>query len=182
MLQVVALVVIGLVVVVLALAAAKPDTFRVARSAEVDAAPEIVFSLIDDFHRWTAWSPFEQLDPELKRTYSGAERGLGAVYAYASPKAGAGRLEITESSQPTRLVIQTDFLKPFAGHNVTEFTLEPTSAGTRVTWAMTGPLSFLSKIVNVFVNPESFLGPSYEKGLAALKALAEQEARGTQAP
>lgn len=170
---------VGLVLLLglLGFAATKPNTFRIARTVEVQAAPERIFPLLNDFHRWTAWSPFENLDPELKRTYTGPEAGVGAVYAYAGPKAGEGRMEITASTPLTRLVIQTDFVKPFPAHNVTEFTLESAGGVTRVTWAMSGPNSFLSKLMNVFVNPESFLGPTFEQGLSALKTVAEKEAK-----
>src|SRR5689334_2816924 len=98
------------------------ETFRLERSARIDAPPQAVFALVDDFHRWTAWSPWEKLDADLQRTYSGPASGLGAVYAWDGKKAGSGRMEITTSEPGVRIVIKLDFIKPFAAHNTAEFT------------------------------------------------------------
>ncbi len=90
-----------LVVVVAALlvyAATRPDSFRIERSAVIKAPPEKIFALINDLHQWTAWSPWEGIDPALKRSYSGAPSGKGAAYAWeGNNKVGSGRMEILES-------------------------------------------------------------------------------------
>ena len=67
-----------------------PSDFRLERSTTVRAAPERLFDLISDFHRWTAWSPFETIDADLKRPYGGAERGVGATYGWEGRKSGVG--------------------------------------------------------------------------------------------
>src|SRR5260221_894777 len=96
----------------------RPDTFRVERSITIAAPAQTIFRLIDDFHAWGLWSPYEKLDPAMTRTYVGSESGLGAVYAWESKgKAGAGRMEIVRSTASTRIVIQLDFFKPFSARN-----------------------------------------------------------------
>src|SRR5215510_11916389 len=86
------------VIVLVVIAATKPDTFRIERSTTINAAPEKVFPLINDFHNWPQWSPWEKLDPALKRTHSGPTSGKGAVYEWeGNKKVGQGRMEITES-------------------------------------------------------------------------------------
>ena len=131
-----------LVVVVAALliyAATLPDSFRIERSAVLKAPPEKIFALINDFHPWPAWSPWEKVDPALKRSYSGAPSGKGAAYAWeGNNKVGSGRMEILESVPASRIAIKLDFLKPFEAHNMAEFTLAPAGGGTTVTWAMSG--------------------------------------------
>ena len=83
------------VAAVLALAATKPNTLRVQRSVSINAPAEKIFPLIADFHQWLKWSPYENKDPAMKRTYDGAERGKGAVYAWDGDKnVGSGRMEI----------------------------------------------------------------------------------------
>ena len=156
-------------------AATRPGTFRVERGATIQAPPEAIVPHITDFHRWGAWSPWEKLDPEMKRTFSGAESGPGAAYAWEGRKAGAGRMEIREAS-PRRVVIQLDFLKPFEAHNTAEFTLEPEGAATRVTWAMHGSNPFLFKLMGVFMNMGDVVGKDFAAGLASLRTLAEQSA------
>ena len=152
---------------------AASNTFRVERSTIIDAPPQAAFAAVNDFHRWVAWSPYEKLDPVLEKTYSGAAEGKGAVYAWVGKKAGSGRMEILSSEAPSRIVIQLDFSKPFVAHNTAEFTFEKQGAKTKVTWAMHGPLTFMSKVMGVFFSMDKLVGPQFEEGLASLKALAE---------
>jgi K+-transporting ATPase KdpF subunit len=161
-------------VAVLIYAATRPDAFRVERSAVIQAPPEKVFALINDFRRWTAWSPWEKVDPELKRTHSGAASGKGAAYAWEGNKnVGSGRMEITESAAPAKILIKLDFIKPFEGHNTAEFTLTPGPQGTTVTWAMFGPSPYISKLMGVFINMDRMIGGQFELGLATMKTVAE---------
>lgn len=149
------------------------ETFRLERSRTIDAPPEAVFPLVDDFRRWADWSPWEKLDADLKRTYSGAPRGVGAVYAWEGKKAGSGRMEIATSEPAMRIVIKLDFIKPFAAHNTAEFTFARDGQGTKVTWAMTGPVTLMSKIMGLFFSTEKLVGPQFEEGLANMKRVAE---------
>jgi uncharacterized protein YndB with AHSA1/START domain len=165
----------ALVLVVLVAAAMKPNTFRVQRSTTIPAPPEKVFAYINDFHRWPAWSPWEKIDPNLHRTYSGAEAGKGAAYAWeGNKKVGQGRMEITDATPPSRVAIQLDFLKPFEAHNQVAFALEPRDGGTHVTWTMDGTQPFLFKVMTLFMSIDKMVGKDFEKGLADLKKAAEQ--------
>lgn len=150
------------------------DTFRIERSTLVDAPPEAVFPFVNDFHKWADWSPFEKMDTELKKTFTGSDAGLGATYAWDGKKSGAGRMEIKTADAPGRIVIQLDFSKPFTAHNTAEFTFERQGKGTKVTWAMTGPQTLMSKVMGLFFSMEKMVGPQFEEGLAALKGLAER--------
>lgn len=152
---------------------AATETFRIERSMAIDAPPEAVFRLVENFHRWTDWSPWEKLDANLNRTYSGAERGVGAVYAWEGKKSGSGRMEITGAAPGSRIIIKLDFIKPFAAHNISEFSFDREGKGTRVTWAMTGPVTLVSRVMGIFFSTEKFVGPQFEEGLANMKRLAE---------
>ncbi len=176
MLKIIALVVAVLLVGIVALAALKPDSFRVKRAITIKAAPETIFPLIDDLHRWTAWSPYEKKDPAMKRIFSGAASGRGAAYAWdGNNNVGEGRMEITESSPLTRIAIKLDFIRPFEGHNIATFTLTPNEDGTEVIWAMDGPTPFISKLMQVFFNMDKMIGTDFEAGLADLKNIAEKQ-------
>lgn len=167
-------VIVLLVVAVLIFAATKPDTFRVERSITIQAPPEKVFGLINDFGNWRAWSPWENLDPQMKRTYSASTVGQGAWYEWAGDdKVGKGRMEITESSPHQKILIKLDFTDPFPANNTAEFDFSSAGAATRVTWAMYGPSPFISKIFTVFMSMDKMIGGDFEKGLANLQKTAE---------
>lgn len=168
------IVIAALVGLLLVFAAMRPDAFRVERSIEVNAPPEKVYALLDDFHEWPKWSPWEKMDPAMQRTHSGERRGPGAAYAWkGNKKVGEGRMEIVDSAPPARLVIKLDFLKPFEAHNTVELTVTKRGAGTHLTWAMFGPANFITKLMGIFMNMDRMIGKDFEAGLANIKALAE---------
>ncbi len=175
MLKIIAIAILVAVVAILIYATTKPDTFRVERTTTIKAPPEKVFALIDDFHHWTTWSPYENKDPDMKRTHSGAASGKGAIYEWDGNKnVGKGRMEVTESSPPSRIVIKLDFLAPFEAHNTAEFTLQAQGDSTQVTWAMYGPANYVSKLMTVFFSMDKMVGDDFAIGLANLKAAAEK--------
>ncbi|MCT7298918.1 SRPBCC family protein [Ralstonia sp. CHL-2022] len=174
MLKIIAIVIAVAIAAVLGFAATRPNTFRVQREIDIKAPPEKVFALINDFHRWTAWSPWEKRDPAMKRAYGGPANGKGANYAWdGSREVGAGRMEIVDSTSPSRIQIQLDFLKPFEARNTAEFTLKPAGDVTHVTWAMYGPSPFISKVMGLFFSMDAMIGKDFEAGLANLKSAAQ---------
>jgi len=171
-----------LIAALLGFAATKPGTFRVQRSKSIQAPPEKIFALIHDFRRWGSWSPYEKFDPAMQKTYSGAARGKGAVYEWVgNGKAGAGRMEITGVSQPYQVTIKLDFLKPFEGHNIAEFTLQTEGDSTNVTWAVYGPQPYFAKVMSIFLSMDSLLGKEFEAGLANIRSVAEVRTEGVSA-
>jgi Polyketide cyclase / dehydrase and lipid transport len=163
------------IVAVLAFAFTKPDSFRVERSLKVKAPADAIYPQVADFRRWTGWSPYENRDPAMKRTYGGAAQGKGATYAWdGNNNVGAGHMEILEASTPSKLRIKLDFERPFEGHNTAEFTFVPQGDATQVTWAMDGPAPFMSKVMQVFINMDNMIGKDFEAGLASLKKLSEK--------
>ena len=175
MFKTIAIVVAVLIAGVLVFAATRPDAFRVERSVTIKAPPEKIYPYFDDFNRWAVWSPWEKLDPAMRRTFSGSPAGKGSVYTWeGNSKVGAGRMEILESSPSSKLLIKLDFIKPFEGHNTAEYTLVPSGDTTQVTWAMYGPAPYVSKLMGVFVSMDKMIGKDFEAGLANLKAAAEK--------
>ncbi|MCA1934406.1 MAG: SRPBCC family protein [Asticcacaulis sp.] len=167
---------IGLAIAgVLLVAALRPNHFRLQRTATIAASPEAIYAELEDLRRWQTWSPWEDIDPALRRTYSGPATGTGSVYEWASDnaKAGEGRMTITEARVPSKLVIQLDFIKPIRATNTAEFTLQAQDGGTVVTWAMYGPSPFVSRLFGLIFNMDKMIGADFEKGLSRLKALTE---------
>jgi uncharacterized protein YndB with AHSA1/START domain len=171
------LVIVVLIAAFLLFAASRPNGFRVQRTARIKAPPEKIFPLIDNFHDWVSWSPYEKIDPALQRSYSGAERGRGAVYEWqGNNKVGKGRMEITQSSPPSKIVIALHFMKPFEARNTAEFTMAPEDDATSVTWAMHGSSPFMAKVMCIFMSMDNMVGKQFEEGLANLKTVAEGRA------
>jgi hypothetical protein len=174
MFKIMAIVVVVLVSAVLIYVATKPDTFRVQRSASIKATPEKIFPLINDLHSFNTWNPYAKKDPNAKGSYSGPASGKGAAHAFEGNKdVGKGNIEILESSPSSKVTMALNMLSPFEAHNIVEFTLEPAGDTTNVTWAIHGPMSFMSKVMCLFFDMDSMIGTDFEKGLSDLKATAE---------
>ena len=153
------------------------ETYSVSREARIDAPPVRIYEQIVDFRNWPHWSPWEDLDPELRRTYSGAESGKGSVYAWSgNRKAGKGHMEIIEAAEPSRVQIDLVFEKPWKARNDTVFTIEPEGSGSRVTWSMTGKKTLMTKAMGIFTSLDKLVGSDFEKGLQQLKATTEAPA------
>ena len=150
------------------------DSYTVERSTTIAAPPARVYAEIVDFHNWTKWSPWEDLDPALSRDYSGAASGPGAVYSWSgNRKAGKGRMTITDAAEPSTVRIDLLFEKPFKARNDTVFSIRPDGDGSRVTWTLTGKQTLATRVMAVFKSMDSLVGPDFEKGLARLKATTE---------
>ena len=174
---------LGLVAVFSLVVATRPSRFHVERSAPVPAPPELVFPLIDDFHRWPEWSPWEKLDPAMQRQYSGATSGPGATYEWAgNDDVGRGRMRITDSQAPARVAIALDFIEPWQASNTTLFSIAPGPAGATVTWGMDGESNFMFKAISLFMDMDSMVGKDFEEGLANLARVAQAEAARAAAP
>jgi hypothetical protein len=150
--------------------------YTVERSITVEAPAQEVHRLVEDFHHWTAWSPWEDVDPDLQRTYSGPDQGVGARYAWSgNRKAGQGSMEITGST-PEAIEVAVQFLKPFKSQSVSSFVLEPIGATTKVTWRTTGEQKGMMAMFGRLVSMDKLIGPDFEKGLTRLKTAAERPA------
>lgn len=172
---------IGLAVAVVALAgfiSTRPSTFSVQRSATIQAQADIVFAKVNDFHRWAEWSPWDKKDPAMKRTLTGAEKGLDAMYEWSgNSDVGKGRMTITESKPGELVKIRLEFMEPFPGISTTTFTFAPAGEGTTVTWKMEGTNDFIGKAFSLVMDMDAMIGKDFEEGLANMKKGAEAEAK-----
>lgn len=148
--------------------------YQVQRSATINAAPKAVYDEIVNFRRWESWSPWADLDPDMEVTYSDSDGEVGSSYAWkGNRKAGEGSMRITEADEPTTVVIDLRFLKPFKSRSETRFDLQDHPDGTEVTWTMSGSYTALSRIFSLFVPMDKMVGGDFENGLAKLKAHVE---------
>ncbi len=151
-----------------------PTSYTVARSTEISASAETVYALVADFHRWPTWSPWEQSDPNLERTYGGPDSGEGATYEWhGNRKAGAGTMTITEAERPGRVAIDLRFEKPFSAESTVVFTIVETGSTTTVDWTMAGNSTGFAKLFTKVVPMDKLIGKDFERGLRSLKEQAE---------
>jgi Polyketide cyclase / dehydrase and lipid transport len=155
--------------------AAKPAFSTVSRSAVLPASAETIFPHINSLKNWQDWSPWAQLDPNAKATFSGPETGPGAQFSWqGNNQVGAGTMTIAESEPSKRIKIKLDFLKPMASSSFAEFTLQPEGAGTRVTWTMSGERPFGARLMCTLFNADKMVGGMFEKGLANLASVSSK--------
>jgi hypothetical protein len=177
MLKKISIAIVVLVAAFLVVVALQPSGFTITRSATIASPAAAVFAQVNNFHHWSAWSPWAKLDPAMKETYEGPEAGTGAVYSWdGNSEVGAGRMTLIESRTNELVRIKLEFLRPFASVNSTDFTFQPQGDKgdqTAVTWTMAGKNNFMSKAFCLFMNMDKIVGEDFEKGLAQMKALVE---------
>ena len=164
----------ALIVVFLVVVALQPSHFHIERTASISAPPAAVFALVNDFHRWDAWSPWAKLDPSMKTTFEGPAIGTGSIYSWAgNDKVGEGRMTLTESRPNESIKIKLEFIKPFASTCDTAFTFKPQGGQTGVVWTMDGENNFIAKGFCLFMSMDKHVGGDFERGLAKMKSVAE---------
>lgn len=170
-------VVVVAILVVSVLVARQPSELHVRRSITMAAPPTAAFREVNCFPNWKDWSPWERVDPNLKRNYAGPPLGKGAVYAWAGNRdVGEGRLTILESTPSERIVMHTEFFQPCSGVFTTEFTFRPDGESTVVSWTMSGSNGFMGRVMGVFLSMDRMIGDQFEKGLVEMKRIAESKA------
>jgi Polyketide cyclase / dehydrase and lipid transport len=164
-----------LIIAFLVIASMRPNTFSLSRSAMFNAPPEKIFPHLNDFKNWGAWSPWEKMDPDLKRNFSGSASGKGAQYSWiGNKKVGEGNMEITRSVPSSNIELNLNFLKPFKASNVTEFKITQKGNMAHVNWEMRGPLNLMMKVMHMFMDMDKMVGKDFEAGLANLKSIVER--------
>lgn len=172
-------VVLVLAVVLAIVVATRPARFRVERSLVIQESPRALYNVVADFHRWERWSPWAKLDPAMKTTIEGAPGQVGSTYHWVgNDKVGEGRMTILEARQPRQLKLRLEFLAPWKSTSETDFGFFAEASGTRVVWVMSGQLDFMGKAMSLFMDMDKAVGPDFERGLAGIRKLADDDALG----
>lgn len=178
MLKKIGIALVVLIVGFVAVVALQPADFRIEREKSIAAPDYVVFNVLNNFHRWSAWSPWEKLDPNMERKHSGSNVGKGAVYEWSgNDDVGSGRMTIVESVPPSKVVIQLEFIKPFEATNTTIFTIDGAPNESKVTWSMEGKNNFMAKAASLFMDMDAMVGKDFELGLDQLDKLAVTDAK-----
>lgn len=166
-----------ILVVLCVVVAMQPEDMKVTRSADINAPSDKIFEQVNDFHKWDAWSPWAKLDPNMKTSYSGPDSGVGSIYSWTgNDEVGEGKMTIKSNHPPKQIVIDLEFIKPFAAKNLTEFDFKAEGEKTNVTWTMIGKKNFMMKAFCLVMNMDKMVGADFEKGLAQLKTVSESAA------
>ncbi len=174
MLKIIVFILLAVGAIILLYAASKPDTFHVERSVTITAPAEKIFPLLNDFHAWNDWTPYNK-DPAMKKTFSGSEQGVGAMYAWQGNKnVGKGDITIIASTPVSKIIFDLHMVEPFEARNVAIFNLAAIGETTTVTWSLDGANPLIAKIMGLFFDMDNMIGKDFEVGLAKLKVLAEK--------
>jgi hypothetical protein len=172
---------IGLVVLLagfFGFAAMQPDSYSVTRKIQIDAPPSAVFSQINSLKKFGEWSPWDKLDPAMKKSWTGPEAGVGQSYAWeGNDKVGKGKMSITQSEPDKKVAYALEFIEPFPSTAQTDLAISGTAAPVTVEWTMTGKQNLMGKAMGVFMNMDKMIGKDFEKGLAELKTVSEKAAK-----
>lgn len=160
---------VAVIAIILVVASFQSDDLNVTRSATINAAPEAVFKVVNDFRQWDAWSPWSKLDPNMKKTLEGPPEGVGAIYKWSgNDEVGEGTTRLVRSESNSKIGMKLEFLRPFEGSSDVEFTFAPEGTGTKITWAMQSKKPFIGKVVGMFMDCEKMCGDQFLEGLANL--------------
>lgn len=158
----------------IAYVATREGKFHYERNGVINASPEKIFPYISDFRKGGEWSPYEQVDPHMKKTFLGPDAQVGSVMEFDGNKdAGSGKLEILKIVPNESVEIKLTMLKPFHAENLVVYKLTPQGDGTRFSWAMSGDGGFMGKLLNVFIDCEKMIADQFTVGINNLKAVIE---------
>ncbi len=167
-------VLLAIVAVFAGVVAMQPSEYHIVRSATISAPASDVFAQVNDFHHWEAWSPWAKLDPAAKNTFEGPSAGPGAIFKWSgNDEVGEGMMTLLDSKPDELIRIKLDFVRPFEDTCTVEFTFQPQTDKTLVTWSMSGRNNFIGKFFCLFMDMDKMVGGDFEKGLASMKSVAE---------
>jgi hypothetical protein len=167
-LKIIGIAVAGIIALFLIAGLFLPSSFRVERSIEIAASPEVVFEQVVDFRNWPKWDPFTEQDRAAQLRFSDPSRGVGAKWSWQGEVIGTGSLTIREAveNKSVRSKLVSIAPRQWEGDDLWDFA--PAANGTKVTWTSIGALNYpIARYIGLFT--EGMLGPILEKGLANLK-------------
>ena len=167
---------IGIIVVglgLIAFVASRPPHSHIERSAVVSGTPAVVFARVNTMKSFPLWSPWERFDPDMSRTFTGPDEGVGSSYRWSgNDKIGEGKLTITESRPGEAVVGKLEFIRPLVSESTVTLTIKEASATTStVTWAMDGENDFMQKAASAFMDMDKAVGLDFDFGLQNLEKL-----------
>jgi carbon monoxide dehydrogenase subunit G len=166
------------VIVVLAgaivgMAASQSPAYRLQRSLQVAALPELLVNQLADLQRWPDWSPAEARDPGVEWRFGGPMGSPGAsAYWTGNDAVGRGRRTVVGVG-PDHVDVEQELEAPRQALADLEFRLAPEGEGTRVTFITTGENGLLGRLRWHLAGGRRAAEADMEARLAQLKAATE---------
>ena len=168
-------VVIALLLLLIILVLIATKSYNVSRSITVNKSLPDVFLYLKFLKNQDNWSPWEEKDPNMNKTFTGKDGEVGFVSAWVGNKeVGEGEQEITGIVENIVVESQLRFLKPFKSTSDAYLKVEEVKEGTKVIWGFSGKNKFPVSIVMLFMNMDKAIGKDFEFGLNKLKGILEK--------
>ncbi len=159
-----------------------PDVTHVERTATYAATAQDVYPHLVDLQKFTEWSPWTEMDPNSKVTFSTPSDGLNATYEWeGNDDVGHGKMTVVKLEKNALVTHKLEFFSPWEGVSETSFIVKPEGDKVSVTWTFDQKNDFMGKVMTTFMDMDDMLGPDYEKGLAKLGEKAEAAAKARMA-
>jgi len=151
-----------------------PQNQHVERSVDISAPAESIYPYLSNPKKFSEWSPWSKIDPNMKMEYVGAESGKGAGMKWQSEQrsVGSGSWTIVDTKANETVNVEMDFGDQ--GIATSFFTLKPSGNNTQVTWGFDTDVGMNPLMRWMGLLMDKMVGSEYEKGLAELKRISEK--------
>lgn len=172
-LKIIGIVVLALLAILLVVIVMQPSEAHLEKSIVINAPAASIFPEVSNYKNFNVWSPWLKMDPGVKQTYVGTDATVGSKMNWDGPKTGKGSQWIEAIEENKRVRSGLSF-ESYEGTSYSEFILEPTAEGTKVTWTYEGKNDgFAGKAMWVVMG--TMMAGQYDEGLLDLKKLVESK-------
>lgn len=165
---------IGLILLLLIIAALMPKTFNIEKTIVISRPMGDVMNRVSDLNYYSQWNPWQQSDPTAKSNITGTPKTPGHKYSWEGKKVGVGSLTLLNMDNK-HIHFDLEFLKPWKSKAKDNWLFEPWGNNeTKVTWQNSGGLPWpMASLMGPMINKN--LNTQFEKGLVNLKNMCESQ-------
>lgn len=160
---------VSLLVLFLIYVSTREGKFQYSVSRKLNAPIDKVFPYLSNIKLGSEWSPFEKVDPNMKKEYVGSK-----LIFEGNKDAGAGSVEILKVVPNELVELKLIMTAPLKAENKIEYRVVPEDGGTRFTWSMSGDGGYITKLMTVFMDCEKMITDQFNKGMDNLQAIVEK--------
>jgi uncharacterized protein YndB with AHSA1/START domain len=171
------LAIVGIIILALVVALFIKKNYAVEREITINKPKQEVFDFIKYVKNQDQYSVWNNIDPAMKKSYTGADGTVGFIYAWDSTNkhAGKGEQEIIKITDGERIEMKLRFKEPFEAEDNAYMATEPLGADkTKVKWGFTGKMAWPMNLMLLCMNMEDMIGKDLQGGLEKLKVVLEK--------
>lgn len=169
---------VTLIVIVFIVASMVSGTYDVERTVTIEQPKTIVYDYIKYLRNQDNYSKWANIDPNMKKSFSGEDGTVGFISAWDSDHkdVGKGEQEIVKIDEGARIDYEIRFLEPWESTSPAFMSVDSVdSLSTNVTWGFHGEMPMPMNLMLLFMDMEEVLGNDLAEGLDNLKAILEKE-------